>query len=155
MNRYPQLDVWCDTCGTKWLVPSTTADGDLHVFHDRNLANHVALNVYEDTFLDQVVGFIEEVYGAGSVRSGTINNVHTVLSEVADRDETGGKFRVLKDMSCPVCAAKRLAFRPNDLSRYTTEELPPLKHERWSTLSELERAAEVKLAIKGVKAEWH
>lgn len=129
-------------------MPSTTADADLHVFHDRTLEKHVALNVYEDSFMDEVVNSMEEILGAGRVRTGAVGNVHAVLSEVADRDETGERFDVLSHMSCPACRAERLAFRPTDPPQGSAEELPPLRHERWSALSDPQRVAEVKKALR-------
>lgn len=147
MSRYPLLDVWCNACGTRWLVPSTTSDGDLHVFHDRELAEHVFLDVYKDAFFDEVAHFVDEISGEDSVSSGSVRDFHRVLTELADRDRTGGRFKIVAEMSCPVCAAERLAFRPTDPPQFFTEELPPLRHERWSALSKLERIAEVKKAL--------
>jgi hypothetical protein len=144
MSHYPLMEVWCSTCKARWLVPSTTADGDVHVFHDRNLEKHVALNIYDDSFFDEVASSIEEIYGAGSITTGAVGNVHAVLSEVADRDETGGKFDVLANISCPACGADSLAFQPTDPPQRVTEELPLLRHEHWSALTDLDRVAEVK-----------
>lgn len=147
MNSLLMLDVWCRECGRKWLTPSSSVDGDLHVFHDRRLEKNVVLNVYEDAFFDQVLNLIEEICGAGSVRTGVVTNIHAVLSLLADRDETGGEFNILANMSCPICGAERLAYRPTDPPTFSTEELPALRHTHWSALSDVARTAEVKMAL--------
>ena len=118
----------------------------MHVFHDGGLGEHVHLDVYEDTFFDEVAALVEASCGVDSVSSGSVRSFHRILTELADHDSHGQRFKILAAICCPICGAGKLDFRPTSPPRFYKKLVPPLTHKHWSGLGDKER----RLAIRRV-----